>query len=122
MADIRVETLDAPFDRQSMLERVDGDEEVMGMVLGVFIEDAPLTMQTLRQAVEQGDAAQIRLTAHALKGAAANISAEELRSGAHDLEMLGVANDLAAVPGVFQRVETAMSRLMPVLEQMVSGQ
>src|SRR5215208_4672599 len=110
MADTHAEELQVPFDRQSMLERVDGDEEVMELVLGVFLEDAPLSMGALKQAVQNGDAAQVRLTAHALKGAAANISAEELRGAAHDLEMMGASEQLADALAGFTRVEIAMTR------------
>ena len=105
------------FDRASMLERVDGDDALLSVIIGVFLDDAPNSLRAIEQALASTDATRLRAAAHALKGAAANISAEQLREAAHDLEWIGEAGrNEAAMSGV-QRLRDALTALEPVLRR-----
>jgi HPt (histidine-containing phosphotransfer) domain-containing protein len=115
MLDNQTATSPATFDRASLLERVDGDESLLVIVIEVFLEDSPNAIQAIDQALASMDAAQLRLAAHALKGAAANISAEAVRAAAHDLEKTAEAGRLAEAPAHTQRVKDAMAALTPLL-------
>jgi HPt (histidine-containing phosphotransfer) domain-containing protein len=55
----------------------------------LFLEDCPARLAAIKLAIDRGDADQIRETAHALKGAAGNLSATGLFEAASTLERLG---------------------------------
>ena len=77
-----------------MLERLMGDEELVGKILQGFLVDMPQQIQALRGYLEAGDAAGAERQAHTIKGAAANVGGESLRALALELEQLGKAGDL----------------------------
>ncbi|MDP2903490.1 MAG: EAL domain-containing protein [Methylovulum sp.] len=52
----------------------------------VYLEDVPLQLQLIRQALQASDAVQLRELAHSLKGASRNLGAEKLAALAKRLE------------------------------------
>jgi HPt (histidine-containing phosphotransfer) domain-containing protein len=109
------------FDRRSLLERVDGDDTLLGVIVEVFLEDFPNSLRAIEQAFASQDPAKLRGAAHALKGAAANISGEQLREAAHQLEQIGAEGRLVDATAGVQRVNDAAAALKPVLEQVLKG-
>ncbi len=87
------------FDRTALLDRLDGDEDLVKVVLGTFEQDAIDLITSLKATVESRDAQTIRKTAHTLKGAAANIGAVALQELAHQIEDAGKADKMEkAIP------------------------
>jgi CheY-like chemotaxis protein/HPt (histidine-containing phosphotransfer) domain-containing protein len=80
------------FQPGALLARLMGDRRLAATVVNRFIEDVPAQLNTLRERLEQGDAEGTRRQAHTLKGAAATVAAEDLRS-------LGLAIESAARSG-----------------------
>jgi HPt (histidine-containing phosphotransfer) domain-containing protein len=74
------------FDRREMLERLGGREELLGRFIDMFTRNVSGYVDKLQTALEQGDCEQVRLQAHTIKGAAANISARRLRKSAIIME------------------------------------
>ena len=79
----------AAVDRDLLMERLGGDEELLIDVVRIFLDDCPVRLAAIKAAVDSRDAERIRTTAHALKGAAANLSAQGLFEAAGMLERLG---------------------------------
>ena len=77
------------FERASALERLGGDENLLSDVIQIFIEDCPVRVSAIRAAVNERNAEGIQREAHALKGAAANLSMRGLFEIAETLEQLG---------------------------------
>ena len=77
------------FERASALERLGGDEDLLSDVIQIFIEDCPVRVSAIRTAVNERNAEGIQREAHALKGAAANLSMRGLFEIAETLEQLG---------------------------------
>jgi len=63
------------FDRFGLLERLNGREEMLGHFYSLFSEDVTASLNLLQSAFKRGDNDQIRIQAHTIKGAAANIAA-----------------------------------------------
>jgi HPt (histidine-containing phosphotransfer) domain-containing protein len=101
----------AVFDASSLLRRLMGDRELAGVILKAFREDAPRQMAQLRSCLAEQDAPGVRLHAHALKGAAANVGGEALRERAHAMEMAAEAGDLTAVASAMPELEGAWLEL-----------
>ena len=74
------------FDRNSFLERLMGDEEIAQTVIEIFLDDIPKQIESLRASLEAGDTNTVECIAHGIKGAAANIGGEALRTLASQIE------------------------------------
>jgi two-component system sensor histidine kinase/response regulator len=121
MIDNRTVTTPPIFDRASLLERVDGDDALLCVIVEVFLEDFPNSIRVIEEACATQDAAKLRGAAHALKGASANISAEQLREAAHHLEEIGAEGRLADAAASVARLNEAIVVLKPVLERIVQN-
>ena len=63
------------FDEDALRHRLSGDDELMTDVIRVFLEDLPVRLAAIKDAVTGRNADALRAAAHALKGAAGNLSA-----------------------------------------------
>jgi HPt (histidine-containing phosphotransfer) domain-containing protein len=77
-----------------MLDRMMGDRLLARKVIGGFLREAPRQMSALRKGLRQGDAAEVRLQAHSMKGGAATIAAERLREPCGAMEEAAAEGDL----------------------------
>jgi PAS domain S-box-containing protein len=85
------------LDRETLLKRLMGDEELAREVLKLFLDTMPHRMRELEQALDQDDAVQAHAISHAIKGMAANICAEALRALAEEMERAARLNNLQKV-------------------------
>ena len=104
-----------PVDKKAALVICDGDEALFLEIVQIFLEDTPQRIETLSQAVEANDADQIQKTAHALKGASANLAAGPLRQAAQVLEKTGRDRHTALAREGFRRVLHEWERLKKYL-------
>jgi CheY-like chemotaxis protein len=105
----------APIDRSSLLERLGGDEAFMGEVAAVFLDDCPRRVAEIKAAVDRRDSEAIRLSAHALKGAAGVISATGLLEAARVLERLGAEGRLDAAEAAWRALSTEATSAMATM-------
>ncbi len=63
------------LDRALLLERVEGDQELLAEMIQLFLADAPHLLDAMRNALLQGDMILLERSAHSMKGAAGNMSA-----------------------------------------------
>ena len=97
------------FDREKCFERFGDDPELVGVVMASFFEEITELMDNLSEAVNAGDAESVRAKAHALKGAAANVNAEQVRQTAFILEQ-------TAGQGALGQVESLLTAINNQLE------
>jgi histidine phosphotransfer protein HptB len=83
-----------------------GDEEFMGELIDIYLEDMPLQLEALRVAVQSQDAAAAAATAHRLKGASGNMGADSLSALCHDLEISSRDNKLDQLPNLLEAIGT----------------
>jgi CheY-like chemotaxis protein/HPt (histidine-containing phosphotransfer) domain-containing protein len=74
------------FDRDDLLERLGGREEMLGRFIGMFTQNVSGFLEALETAVDRGDHEQMRIQAHTIKGAAGNISARRIYETASAME------------------------------------
>ncbi len=83
-----------------------------------FVERAPGFLQTIRGALAEGRAEEVRRAAHTLKSNSATIGATALSDAARELEALGKAGRLGqACAASLDQVEAEFNRIRPVLER-----
>ena len=86
----------------------------------MFLDDCPLRLAAILSAVEARDTHRVRLSAHALKGAAANLSARGLFEAASTLERLGAESRLDAAAAAARVVAAEASNVMDALRREMS--
>ena len=98
------------FDQDALLRRLLGDRNLAGAILRSFVGGCPGRLNELRQRIAEADASGARQVAHALKGAAATVAAEELCAFAGAIEQAGARGEVA-------RCAELMPRGIQVFEQ-----
>jgi PAS domain S-box-containing protein len=98
----------------SALERLAdtlGDDAALDELIDTFLAEAPKLVTTLREAVERGDAAELRRAAHTLKSNAATFGAPALANDCRILEDMGATGMLGGASDGVSRVENGWERL-----------
>ncbi|MCP8999092.1 response regulator [Pseudarthrobacter sp. RMG13] len=100
-------------DRLAMLRGL-GPEDGLGLLPATteaFRNDVPARLAALREAVTDGGGPDLAQTAHALKGAAANIGATAVASLCGELEAMGRSGRLDGGPQLVSRLEAELVRV-----------
>jgi HPt (histidine-containing phosphotransfer) domain-containing protein len=84
------------LDREALLNRMMGDEELARKITAGFLRDAPLQLARLRKHAERGDLQSVRMQAHALRGAASTVSAVAMAATATQIEYTAASDDLGS--------------------------
>ena len=103
------------FDRENFLERMMGDEEFAHDIVAGFLEELPMLPSALIEYEAQQDTEGVWEQAHKIKGAAANVGAEALRSVALEVEQAAKAGDMTRVTILLLEMKIQIARLQEVL-------
>jgi CheY-like chemotaxis protein len=103
------------FDRAAALEQLDGDEELLQELAGVFLTDCAGQVEAMRQAIAAQDAGSLCRAAHVFKGAAAAFAARGTVEAARQLEEMGRAANLTGAKEALAVLEEQVQRLRPAL-------
>jgi signal transduction histidine kinase/DNA-binding response OmpR family regulator len=76
------------FDRQSLMDRVGGNEEILKNIITLFLEETPKQLKELDEKLSSGDIEAAMNGAHSIKGSAGNFGATQMRETAYCLEKL----------------------------------
>jgi two-component system sensor histidine kinase/response regulator len=106
------------FNQTELMDRLGGDTELLQDVIKLFLDDCPAQVAAIKAAVDQRDGALLRSTAHALKGAAANLSASALFEAAQTLERLGAEGRLEPAGAAWRVLSTEATALMDTFRGM----
>jgi CheY-like chemotaxis protein/HPt (histidine-containing phosphotransfer) domain-containing protein len=82
------------FDPGAALKHSGGDRRLLTEVVGFFRADYPRSLRRIGSAIKTNDAEQLRLSAHALKGALATVGSPAGRDAAFTLEQMGRAGEV----------------------------
>ena len=100
------------------MRRLGGDKELLLEVVRLFLDDCPVRVAAIKAAVDGRDAALIRTTAHALKGAAATLSAHKLFDSARTLERIGTEGRLDAAEAAWRQLSMDATSVIDTLRQL----
>jgi CheY-like chemotaxis protein/HPt (histidine-containing phosphotransfer) domain-containing protein len=109
------------WDREGMLERVMGDQELVENIIEVFVDDIPLQIEKLRGYLDAQDAHQVEHRAHTIKGAAANVGGEALKDVARAIEQAGRNEDLGAARASMAELEVQFATLDGIIRAYLAG-
>jgi two-component system, sensor histidine kinase and response regulator len=109
------------IDRTSLLERVEGDQELLMEMIQIFKEESPGLMTAMRAALQSSDWIVLERSAHSLKGAASNLSSKSAANVALKLEQDAQNKDEQSAKLSLVAVERVMQLLLPALSEMCQG-
>ena len=104
-----------PFNVERVLNRCMGNVQLLEKMLDKFQERSLRDLEDLARFVSEGNAAQAATLAHALKGAAANLSAERVKEVAADIEAMGRSQRLDAAPDQIDRLKSELDRCLEAI-------
>jgi signal transduction histidine kinase/CheY-like chemotaxis protein len=95
----------ASFDRDGLLERLGGRLDMVDKFVGMFRASTDGFLIALREALDRADSDQVRIQAHTIKGAAANIAALRMQQTAAAIEAEAKKGSLEGVSELVHQLE-----------------
>ncbi len=113
----RISDQDDPdiLDYAWLLEKARGNAAFVHKLFAAFVEEKPVMLADMRQALSAGDLKQLAFLAHSLKGAAATMGAKTLSAEAKNLDATARTGDRDMSAKTMDNVEAALD---PVLTRM----
>lgn len=111
------EALTMIFDVATMLRNIGGDIELLEQIVELFLHRYQPMLEEIRTALANRDQQAIEQAAHMLKGTACNLCAPEVVLAAGQLEALGRLGTLLDGPVIYAQLESAVLRLVRILEK-----
>jgi PAS domain S-box-containing protein len=110
-----------PLDPADVLDRVDGDRELLAELVQIFTEESPRALTELHRAVSAADALGVAHAAHTLRGSVSSFGAQPTASVALVLETMGRAGTLEGAAVQLAALERDVHELVRQLRTIVEG-
>ena len=92
-----------------------GDRKLLRELAKLFLGDAPGVLSRIKRAVANGDARELAIAAHALKGSVGMFSTKGAFEAARTLEDMGKNANLAGGQKVYEALEKEMAQLVKAI-------
>ncbi len=112
---------EVPFEWESALGNVGGDEAMLRELAEMFFAECPKLMEQIREHIAGADGPELRRAAHTLKGSAHVFGAEEAADAAHRLEEIGREEAFADAEEALALLEDEVARLLPALRERIAA-
>ncbi|OGB08267.1 MAG: hypothetical protein A3E25_02055 [Burkholderiales bacterium RIFCSPHIGHO2_12_FULL_69_20] len=97
------------------IRAVDDDGSVLDEVIQMYLDEVPVQLAGLQQALARGDGVELGRVAHAMKSASLNVGAKSLGELCRRLERQGKDGDLAGAGDLVAAVEAMLEGVKPLL-------
>ena len=111
------ENTGSPVAWQDVLERIDGDDELLLDLINIFLDDTPAQIRKLQAALDAGDMRVAERLAHSIKGASANMGVKDLCSAAYAGEMAAKQDNLDGAKQAYLNIEREYRRAESAMRQ-----
>ena len=112
---MRAGSTEAVIALDELMERVDGDRELLIDIARTFNDEVPALLANVRQSASARDARGLERAAHALKGACSNFSAAAAVDAMSVLEQAGRSQKFEQIDECLDRAERELERLRRAL-------
>lgn len=109
------------WDMKELLERLDGDRELLHELLGMFREDVWVNLEKAREAKAERDFESLARTAHTLKGTLTNLSMRAAAETAAALERAARENRQGDCEQQLDRLVKELEGILPEVEAHLAG-
>jgi len=106
-------------DRATLLDRVDGDMQLLGEITKMFLQQCDPLMASAREAMKTGNAGRFAYDIHTLRGMFRNLSATAAQEAAGKLEELDLVKNLEKVQAAYALLECEAQALKAELGGMI---
>ncbi len=110
-----------PFDLEDALARCMGNAQLLSQLLNKFRERSVQDIQRLFGLIASGDAPGVVQAAHALKGTASNLSANNLYAIVARLEAAAQQGDLPSAAGCLDQLKAELDRCLQKLPEILGA-
>jgi len=107
------------LDRTTLLDRVDGDMQLLGEITKLFLQECEPLMASAREAMKTGNAGRFAYDVHTLRGMFRNLSATAAQEAAGKLEELDLVKNLEKVQAAYALLEQEAQALKAELGGMI---
>lgn len=97
------------------LDYVDGSEELLNEMVGLYFEENAQLMAQLETAIPAGDAPTVERAAHTIKSSSAMLGARATQGVAERIEQMGKRAELAGATDALARLKAEIVRLRTAL-------
>jgi HPt (histidine-containing phosphotransfer) domain-containing protein len=108
----------AVLDLDEAMAHVPGGRKGVAELAQLMLAECPKWVEVIRKGIEEGDARQVQIGAHTLKGSASILAARRVEQSAGRLENLGREGQLADAREVFEDMLTHVQSLTVVLSDL----
>jgi two-component system, sensor histidine kinase and response regulator len=108
------------IDRATILDRFDGDEDLLREISSIFLNEYPNLVDEIRIAVERSDPKGLERAAHSLKGSVSNFGASGATNAAYTLETMGRKHQMTQAKEALNELVLQLYQLRPELEELCS--
>lgn len=105
------------LDRAAILDRLGGDEEILAMMLDMYVQDIDSNCAALAAALVSGEAAELQREAHTVKGLLATFSDQVGVEAALAIELRARAGEAASQSAAVADLQVRMREVAAVLER-----
>ena len=109
-------SIGGPIDWEGAIDSVDGDVELLKVVIETFFEESEEQMHQIEAGIRQGDAEALKRAAHTLKASLLSVGARRASASAFKLERMGLSTDLANSNAEYADLRQQMEMLLPLLK------
>jgi two-component system, sensor histidine kinase and response regulator len=106
--------------RDLLLDRLDGDHELLDEVVDIFLRDTPALLDDVGRAVAARDARALESAAHSLKGSTSQLGLDGAAAVAQHLETMGRARTLEHADAAVAEFEHRIQHILTHLRRMVT--
>jgi len=103
------------FDRAAALRNVGGDPEILRQLVELFLDQGWERVDRVSRALSEGNARELEIAAHSLKGTAALMGMTRLRDRAYSLERSGAEGTVDAAGPDAEGLRAAMGEALEAL-------
>ncbi|MBD3181523.1 PAS domain S-box protein [Candidatus Poribacteria bacterium] len=118
---MQIDKSNISIDKNDVMERVDGDMELLSDMIEIFMEEYPSLLAEIKQAIDNKDNKSLEYSAHSLKGSVGNFGSQEVFDAALNLEIIGRNGNLSEAPAVLENLKSKLKQLEPALFGLIKG-
>ena len=99
------------FNRDELLERLEGDEYFLEELLKIFLEELSINIKMLQNAINNNDINAVEEKAHIIKGSSANVSTPGIKNAAFKIETAAKKRDFTNMDFLIKNLKNEFENL-----------
>jgi signal transduction histidine kinase/CheY-like chemotaxis protein/HPt (histidine-containing phosphotransfer) domain-containing protein len=103
------------IDWKGAFKHFEGDVDLLKEIAEMFLEETPLILAKIKDAVRRGDHNALERAAHTVKGSVGNFAAKHAFQAAQRVEQIGRDGDMGEAEDAYKALDAEIEKLKPAL-------